>query len=743
MRKLTSLMVFSLLVFLLIGCEEAPSTYTVTYQDYDGSIIATYDVLAGDDAPLPADPTREGYTFSGWDPSHLNISSDMTLQATYEALIQETVEENEPSDPPEVEVPDPEPVLPRAERPILVLTKLEGLEATLTEFLGHPYELVDSIVNVDWNQYQRLVVLYEDALRRELPPRLLGRPNLDANHFVTFTNDSDVDVTLISLNDLDDYERFLSTVDTSIFEIREPANVYDYYPIQGTVVLDASRRFDASALQAALGDDVRVMDGSLNEDVLLHETIYVFLGNLIPSYLSAFDDQLRPLDHALTVIELDRGQRLIVGRATGEWADEYYAAFIDVAKAGILNSQSLTLSPPEGIVFPTPREVTADMCYIEEMPNGPHSDRQDTVSNFIPPTRIPAQGEVNALGILIKFEDIAMAQTASEFEAFVREVHDMSVDYFDVMSAGEMQLNWTLHPEIVSAPFFLSPEIGPGNPSYETLIHEHIEYILDFVEETTDLTDVDMINFYWPAGLPEYVYGGLSAMTDEPLDTQRGEIYNYSVKKMETKYFDQPRVFARSVIHGIGHNLGLTDIYIHEGALWYYEEYDSITDKYGHWDIMTAADNEFNAWHRWMLKWVSDDQVHCQPEKTDESVEVFLEPLNRQEATTRQIVIRLSNTEALSIALRDPGKYCPLVPEHVGLSVPQGGCTQNVLVTHIDTKIGTGNGPMTILRTARSTAEDFSDALMQVGESVTFENITITHTERYALGSVITIEFKD
>ena len=80
MRKLTSLMVFSLLVFLLIGCEEAPSTYTVTYQDYDGSIIATYDVLAGDDAPLPTDPTREGYTFSGWDPSHLNISSDMTLQ---------------------------------------------------------------------------------------------------------------------------------------------------------------------------------------------------------------------------------------------------------------------------------------------------------------------------------------------------------------------------------------------------------------------------------------------------------------------------------------------------------------------------------------------------------------------------------------------------------------------------------------------------------------------------------------
>ena len=741
MQKLPLLMFFGIFVFLLIACEEAPSTYTVTYQDFDGRTIATYDVLSGDDAPLPADPIRDGFAFIGWDQSHLNVIRAITLQAIYEAETQEALEDDEPASPPEVEVPDPEPVLPRAERPILVVTKLEGLDATLTEFFGHPYERVDSIIDVDWNQYQRAVVLYNDSLRKELPPRLLGRPNLDANHFVTFTNDSDIDVTLISLDDRDDYERFLTTVDTTIFEIRDPASVYDYYPIQGTVVLDASRRFDADLLQLALGEEVRVMDGSLNEDVLLHETIYVFLGNLVPTFLSTFDDILRPLDHALTVIELDRGQRLIVGRATGEWAEEYYAAFIDAAKTGISAAQPLSLSPPEGIVFPTPREVTADMCTIEDTRTEPQSDGQATVSNFIPPTRIPAQGNVNALGILIKFEDVALVQSASEFEAFVSEVHDMSVDYFDVMSEGEMTLNWTLHPEIVTAPFFLSPEIGPGHPSYEALIHEHIEYLLAIVEETTDLTDVDMINFYWPAGLPEYVYGGLSAMTDEPLDTRRGEIYNYSVKKVETKYFREPRVFARSVIHGVGHNLGLTDIYIQEAALSYYEEYDSITDKYGHWDIMTAADNEFNAWHRWMMKWVTDDEVHCQPEKTNDRVEIFLEPLNRETATTRQIVIKLSNTEALSIALRDPGKYCPLVPIDVGLSVPQGGCTQNVLVTHIDTKIGTGNGPKTILRTERSTAEDFSDGLMREGESVTFEHITITHRERYAAGSVIEIRF--
>ena len=42
---------------------------------------------------------------------------------------------------------------------------------------------------------------------------------------------------------------------------------------------------------------------------------------------------------------------------------------------------------------------------------------------------------------------------------------------------------------------------------------------------------------------------------------------------------------------------------------------------------------------------------------------------------------------------------------------------------------------------ARSTEEDYSDALLLEGEFVTYQNITITHSERYDSGSVITIRF--
>lgn len=74
-----------------VALPEAPAAYTVTFKDWDGTVLKTETVESGMAATAPADPARAGYIFAGWDKAFDNVTDDLVITATYTQITAPTV----------------------------------------------------------------------------------------------------------------------------------------------------------------------------------------------------------------------------------------------------------------------------------------------------------------------------------------------------------------------------------------------------------------------------------------------------------------------------------------------------------------------------------------------------------------------------------------------------------------------------------------------------------------------------
>ncbi len=72
-------------------------SFTVTFYDWDDSVLSQQSVTKGENATPPETPTRAGYVFTGWDGNYTNVQHDEAVFATYkpaEEALEDVLEGN-------------------------------------------------------------------------------------------------------------------------------------------------------------------------------------------------------------------------------------------------------------------------------------------------------------------------------------------------------------------------------------------------------------------------------------------------------------------------------------------------------------------------------------------------------------------------------------------------------------------------------------------------------------------------
>jgi len=358
------------------------------------------------------------------------------------------------------------------------------------------------------------------------------------------------------------------------------------------------------------------------------------------------------------------------------------------------------LPDPEPQQLPGLQDVTA--CKLMKTNLGPLSLAYDR-----PFHRLPSTGPVEAVVLFADFADVSAIESTEDVFSIISPGAE---NFFLDQSYARLSLSFRPYHEWLQLSG-TAAKYGEALTSY-TGHRDWIQEAMNLADAHVDFTGVDAVLVVSPPNASGVPYGptlmGWSDSNDGSLVADGTYIANAVTSGTDLTYWGD-----LWYPHEMGHSLGLPDLY---GAS--IPGRGGFTRPFSLMDDIGSEAPGYMGYSRWILRWLDDDQVACM----NETATVSLTPL----ATTgglKLALIPFSPTKALAIESRKQIGYDSELER------------EGVVTYLVNTENGFGGtygeGPMEVLNDAQT---------LLLGESVTYENVTVTVEETSDQGDVIHVQ---
>lgn len=362
-------------------------------------------------------------------------------------------------------------------------------------------------------------------------------------------------------------------------------------------------------------------------------------------------------------------------------------------------------------LIPGPPEVGADRCRIPQTATEAPSfesfaGRHSTAFPVNFENLLPNQ-EVSLVTIPIDWAD---------YPADPRDLPDkhdhvnIFIDYYERVSGGQLRFTtnfatrWYRMPE----PIARYPQVQASGWNSKLAQHG-----VDAADPDLDFSKIDIVIFVFPdfppipvtsptfpfASLQHFNSGG-SREDPRSVFSDEGFVRNYAGG---ANYFDHRiRPMWSYYIHEVAHMFGLPDWYMREANTTnsaVLPDLDYAIGPLSNWGVMSTQDGPsrtFVAWSRWLMGWLSEEQVTCYELSQLRGHGTFtteLVALDVYEPGVKAVMIRTGAHSGLVIESRRP-----VFPDHDLVYLePFGRKPQGLIVYRVDASKGNSEGTLTLV----------------------------------------------